>query len=183
MWDLSAKNTSCGRNKQQKSLKDLDLQTIKLHFKRNINPPTMTELIWHEHQLHAHPELIAVISAAWSGSKGRVLHLLNVLCIASTSCVRKGMPHIAYSGHKWVLLWMEQLPGTGLAQRQLRAWMFSVANPDVICLKNSQELSSRVQSTNMGNCSSIVGGNATMPQTAIKNAENALVFFLPAYVQ
>lgn len=59
------------------------------------NPPTMIEPIWREHQLPSHPEHVAVVSAAELDSQRRVVHLLNALCFSGTSCLRKGMPHIA----------------------------------------------------------------------------------------
>lgn len=61
---------------------------------------------------------------------------------------------------------------------------------DVLCRQSrcpmpqiSQELSSCVQSTNKVKCSNIVGGDATMPQTAFRNTEVELVFFTLACVQ
>ncbi len=120
MWDLGSKNESHGRKKNSiKSLEGLDLlkKNIMLHQKPNQNPQLW--LSEHEQQLRAHRRRFAAISAAEFGiTKKRwcifwMFRLLQKVHVWGKKC------HISHkSGHQWVLLWSEQLPGIGLAQRQ-----------------------------------------------------------------
>lgn len=39
------------------------------------------------------------------------------------------MPRIAWSGHRWFPLWLQSLPGSGMAGRPWNAWMFPLSSP------------------------------------------------------